>query len=50
MGGVFVSGATGFIGTRLINHLQNTLGADVVSVLSRHQHPVLETFLCDLQK
>jgi UDP-glucose 4-epimerase len=50
MGGVFVSGATGFIGTRLVNHLQNTLGADVVSVLSRHQHPVLETVLCDLQK
>jgi len=50
MRGVFVSGATGFIGRRLVNHLQNTLGADVVSVLSRHQHPVLETVLCDLQK
>ena len=49
MGGVFVTGATGFIGTWLVNQLAGTVGLDQVTVLSRTQHPVCKTVIIDLQ-
>ena len=48
-GGVFVTGATGFIGKHLVAHLKNNIGIDAITVLSRNQHPEFKTILCDLQ-
>ena len=47
-GGVFVTGATGFIGKHLVAHLKNNIGIDAITVLSRNQHPEFKTILCDL--
>ena len=49
MGGVFVTGATGLIGTRLVNKLTSAVGLDQVTVLSRKQHSVCQTVISDLQ-
>ena len=43
-----VSGATGFIGRRLINFL-NTSECQI-QIISRHKHNVLETIVCDFEK
>ena len=46
---VFITGATGFVGGRLMNHLASMVGVDHVSVLSRSQHPTVKTVISDLQ-
>jgi len=46
---VFVTGATGFVGTRLMNQLAGSVGLDQVAVLLRNQHPVCKTVISDLQ-
>jgi len=46
---VFVTGATGFIGTRLVNLLAREFGSERMIVLSRNQHPVYKTVISDLQ-
>jgi len=46
---VFVSGATGFVGARLIHLLTEKVGFDHITVLSRNQHPFCHTVVCDLQ-
>jgi len=46
---VFVAGATGFVGGRLVNQLASMVDADHVSVLSRSQHPAYITVISDLQ-
>jgi UDP-glucose 4-epimerase len=43
---VFVTGATGFIGRRLVAKLGNR---HLIKVLSRYSHPEYETVVCDLQ-
>jgi UDP-glucose 4-epimerase len=43
-----VTGATGFIGSRLINLLSNT--ECKIKIISRYRHDYLETIICDLQK
>ncbi len=43
---VFVTGATGFIGKRLVAKLGNR---KLIRVLSRYSHPEYETVVCDLQ-
>ena len=43
---VFVTGATGFIGKRLVAKLGNQY---LIKVLSRYSHPEYETVVCDLQ-
>lgn len=45
---IFVTGATGFIGQRLLENLKSK-GESEIKVLSRHPHPVNETVVCDLQ-
>jgi len=45
---IFVTGATGFIGQRLISKLAES-GENRVKVHSRHPHPDYETVVCDLQ-
>ncbi len=45
---IFVTGATGFIGQRLISKLAES-EENKVKVLSRHSHPDYETVVCDLQ-
>ena len=44
MKNIFISGATGFIGQRLVNSID-----DNIRVLSRRVHPDYETVICDLQ-
>jgi len=46
---VLVTGATGFVGARLVNRLGGTVGLDQVYVLSRTQHSVCKTVMCDLR-
>jgi len=46
---VFVSGATGFVGARLVNQLVGSVGLDQVTVLSRTQHSTCKTVISDLQ-
>ena len=41
---IFVTGATGFIGQRLVERLEGE-----VKILSRQTHPDYETIVCDLQ-
>jgi UDP-glucose 4-epimerase len=48
MSSVFVTGATGFIGQRLVNKLKDR--GERVKVLSRTTHPEFETVVCDLQR
>ena len=48
MESIFVTGATGFIGRRLMVRLQGQ--ETKVKVLSRFPHPDYETVVCDLQK
>lgn len=48
LGKVFVSGATGFVGQRLITHLLEQADLSSIRVLSRSRHSVLETVECDL--
>lgn len=43
---IFVTGATGFIGKRLVAKLGNRY---LIKVLSRYSHPEYETEVCDLQ-
>ena len=45
---IFVTGATGFIGHRLLENLKSK-GESEIKILSRHLHPVNETVVCDLQ-
>jgi UDP-glucose 4-epimerase len=45
---IFVTGATGFIGQRLISKLAES-GESKVKVLSRHSHSEYETIVCDLE-
>jgi len=45
----FVTGATGFVGARLVSWLTGVTGVEQVTVLSRVQHPVCKTVICDLQ-
>ena len=51
----FVTGATGFIGQRLLVSLKEknkslkTKGVQKIKILSRHSHPDYETVVCDLQ-
>jgi len=42
---VFISGATGFIGKRLLQSVSH----EHIRILSRHRHPQYETVVCDLQ-
>ena len=49
MGSVFVSGATGFVGRRLVERLVAEIGVDSLTLLSRKQHPVYDTAISDLQ-
>jgi len=42
---VFISGATGFIGKRLLQSVSH----EHIRILSRHMHPQYETVVCDLQ-
>jgi len=46
---VFVTGASGFVGARLVNLLADTVGLGQVTVLSRNPHPVCKTVISDLQ-
>jgi len=46
---VFITGATGFVGGRLVNQLVSMVGVDHISVLSRSQHPTVKTVISDLQ-
>ena len=45
----FVTGATGFVGSRLVQLLSDSVGLDQVTVLLRNQHPVCKTVISDLQ-
>ena len=45
---IFVTGATGFIGQRLVEKLK--VQGERIKVLSRSQHPEFETVVCDLQR
>ena len=45
----FLTGATGFVGSRLVQRLSNSVGLDQVTVLSRKQHPTCKTVISDLQ-
>jgi len=44
-----ITGATGFVGTRLFNRLASAVAFDQITVLARNQHPVCKTIICDLQ-
>ena len=46
---MFVAGATGFVGSRLVQLLSDSIGLDQVTVLSRNPHPVCKTVISDLQ-
>ena len=41
--------ATGFVGSRLVQLLSDSIGLDQVTVLSRNPHPVCKTVISDLQ-
>ena len=45
----FLTGATGFVGSRLVQRLSNSVGLGQVTVLSRKQHPTCKTVISDLQ-
>jgi UDP-glucose 4-epimerase len=45
---IFVAGASGFIGKRLLSTLNSKADIDI-RILSRHCHHVYETVICDLQ-
>jgi len=45
----FITGATGFIGTRLVQKLSDSVGLNQVIVLSRNPHPICKTVISDLQ-
>jgi len=45
---IFVTGATGFIGQRLVEKLKEQ--GERLKVLSRSHHPEFETVVCDLQR
>jgi len=45
---IFVTGATGFIGQRLVVRLKAQ--GEKLKVLSRSHHPEFETVVCDLQR
>ena len=45
---IFVTGATGFIGQRLLENLNSKVEREI-KILSRYPHPVNETVVCDLQ-
>jgi len=44
-----VTGATGFVGSRLLQQLSDCVGMNQVTVLSRNQNPVYKTVISDLQ-
>jgi len=46
---VFVTGATGFVGARLLVQLAGIVGLEQVTILSRNQHQVCKTVISDLQ-
>ena len=45
---VFITGATGFVGCRLLKLLEGS--GYKIQVLSRKQHPVYKTTICNLEK
>jgi len=45
----FLTGATGFVGSRLVQRLSNSVGLGQVTVLSRKQHLTCKTVISDLQ-
>ena len=45
---IFITGATGFIGGRLVSLLEKDMSE--IRVLSRKLHPVYETVICDLER
>ena len=45
---IFVTGATGFIGQRLVVRLKAQ--GERLKILSRSHHPEVETVVCDLQR
>jgi len=49
MRSVFVTGATGFIGHRLVQSLLYQISSDEITVLSREKHAVYKTVVSDLQ-
>jgi len=46
---LFITGATGFVGTLLVGQLACTVGLDQVTVLLRYQHSSCKTVIGDLQ-
>ena len=46
MKSILITGATGFVGRKLVKLLENYVYK--ISVLSRQQHPDYKTFVCDL--
>lgn len=48
LGKILVTGATGFVGQRLVTHLLEQTAPSSIRVLSRNHHSVLETVECDL--
>ena len=48
LGKVLVTGATGFVGQRLVAHFLEQIDLSSIRVLSRSPHSVLETVECDL--
>jgi len=44
-----ITGITGFIGRRLSSKLVSVVGVDNVVAISRTQHPIYKTILCDFQ-
>ena len=44
----FITGATGFIGVRLIERILHTDNIESIRILSRTPHPYIETVVCDL--
>ena len=48
LGKVLVTGATGFVGQRLVTYLLEQTDSSSIRVLSRNRHHLLETVECDL--